>query len=355
MKLEVMLPPEDTRHNRFSYSRAAAWLRCGYAYSLRYQERLVRVIHNPPPWRGTLVHFGLSQALLFRHRGNSVRLSKSASSASINLMWKRWAEKEETAAVLDMASDAREDAERLRDESISIAERVIDRHDLLTGRWETITIGGKPLIEMDLRFDGFTCRPDWVAKDKDTGRTWLIDFKIRETIQPIEFEEWNMQAACYQHVLSRFGVHVTGSCAFQIRAMVPKTPSVNKTTKKGVRSMSRSVIATDWPTYKAALIREGMDPDEYIGMREKLNDFERLSFARRTPVEALNTFHMVGSILDAQKKGKLPVYRSITPLNCNRCEYNDFCMERLRGYDPDPSEFGLKKEDNGTDTASQQN
>lgn len=353
MTLEVILPPEEERKDRFSYSRAAAWLRCGKAYDYQYNQSLIPVINTPTPYRGTLVHFGLNWCLRFQHYGKPWHAAREASELAIRMMWERWANKEKVKNFLMFDDTLRQDAENLRDEAICIADRVIQRYQLDQGGWKTFTLpDGTPCIEKDFEFDGFTCRPDWVAYDPD-GKLWLLDFKLHNQLQPVEYEEWNLQAGCYQHVLKQHGIQVLGSCAFQIRAAVPKIPALNKTVgKDGSRTMSRSSIATDWNTYKSELIRQGLDPDDYMDMRNKLQDFERLSFHRRTDTEAENIYREVNTLLSFQKLEIVPIFRSLKPINCNRCDYKDFCLEELRGRRPEPYEFNLTKEgkeDSGTD------
>jgi hypothetical protein len=206
------------------------------------------------------------------------------------------------------------------------------RHGITSGRWETITLCGKPLVEYEMEIDmgnwNFSGRLDWVARDAETGHIWLIDFKSRKQMQPVEADETNMQMGVYQHFLAAKGIELVGTCTWQIRAAVPAIP---KTNKNG--TISRSACATDWETYSQAVVNAGFSVDDYIEMKEKLQDFERFSFTYRTLTEAHAMWVEASKILHRMRAGDLPIFRAMNALNCRGCIYKDICMETLRGND----------------------
>lgn len=321
---------------RYSYSRAALGLRCGHAHHLAYERGLTPVVDNVSLRRGTLIHAGMEAGIL-----ESSRESYDRAADRIRADFDTWKSDPRIEALLDASSELWDESIDTRDTCIAIVHRVLERFQIAEGRWKTLEVDGKPLLEYEMEVETpnytFSGRLDWVAQDTDSGHRWLIDFKSRKAMQPVEADETNAQMGVYQHLLrTKHGVTINGNCIWQIKAAVPKQP---KTNKNG--TISRSAVATDWETYSAAVIEAGLDPVDYLDMKEKLQDFDRLNFTYRSATEAEAMWKSVGGVLDAMALGKFPQYRHLNTYNCRNCAYRDHCMAELRGDDVQPLEEHL--------------
>lgn len=211
--------------------------------------------------------------------------------------------------------------------------------------WETVVHGTfGPLVERKLvhvepewgslpEFE-FIWIADWVATDKRTGLTWLIDWKARSQFMDDRHHEFNLQKMVYQFLLTiDLDLHVSGSRVAQIKPTSPATPKQNKN-----GDMSRAACATTWDRYREALLDAGLDPNDYLDMKEKLaspNDWFEWQSAYRTDHECQAAWEQIilPAILRMEQLRKTgdPV-RNLGSLDCTRmCSYKLICMETLRG------------------------
>jgi hypothetical protein len=173
-----------------------------------------------------------------------------------------------------------------------------------------------------------------VVREKATGMLFLWDYKVRTQLQPEDDEEVNFQFAVYQRILRvDYGVNVVGSICAQVFNELPKEPKLNQN-----GSMARTDIKTDWPTYSAALVANGLDPNDYLDMKDKLNgkEFWRLSKAYRKPAELEAVWNEI--VLPAVKEmasTKTPMTRTMSAWNCKGCNFRNLCLEGMRGGDVD--------------------
>lgn len=328
----------ENRSNRLSYSRISNWYRCRYAYHMQWTRGLVPRVAAQPLRRGILIHAGLESALHVHFLGIRDEDELMASTyAGVKAEYEEWADSETIKPLLEENSQLWDEAIETRDNSIMIAARAVRELGLASDRWETLVLDEMPLIEYNLeqtlassgiRFEKFEGRLDWVARDKETGHAWLMDFKTRKQMQPIEADETNLQFAIYQHLLGLRGIKLNGTATYQIRAAVPKDPKVNKN-----GSISRAACATNWETYERAVLSAGLDPYDYIEMKDKFSDFQRLDFTYRTEKEVESLWEGVMSTVADLSRDSLPVYRSMNTFNCRGCAYKEHCMESLRGGD----------------------
>lgn len=340
----------EARLERYSFSRAATYLMCPKMHDFRYVQKLLPIRDNPYLTRGQLIHIGLENATKAhyqQYRGVDVI---HAADAAILDKHKEQLNEPLLAALIDENPDIEDEFVQLMQLCQNIVKRVILAHGLDGDRWETIEYKGEPLIEYDFEvmFDGLAIhhKIDWVVYDNETKLVYEADFKTRKQFLKHEDDEYNAQHPMYMHALREHGIDVDGSMTWQIKAAEPKKPVMNKTVKKGVRSMSRTAIATDWKTYHAALIEEGLDPNDYLAMRDKLSSFEQLDQTLRTNEECANIwseYALLLSLLRDITQGAvfLPTPRALNPRTCKGCEYADLCMEQVRGHDIPESEYKL--------------
>lgn len=349
-QLTADLPP---RLERYSYSRVGAYHNCPYAYHLQFGEGLLPVTDPTPMTKGTLSHVGWEAAIRAQALGiEPSKIILEVAEIAISDTWQEWRDDPFREAIFAESPELRDDADKLLSDALAIVDRTVRRSGLLEGQWETCRDpNGKLMVEYDVAVEivspvyfVFHGKVDWVAKHVPTGYVYEIDFKNRKHLTPTEDDECNAQHGVYQHLLRTLGIDVRGGITYQIRAEVPKLPKLNKPTKANPKAMARSAISTDWDTYQAALIAEGLDPNDYQDMRDKLSDFERLSFTLRTPEEAEGMWSEFVGMASLMAQNKLPIFRRMNPYNCKGCSYKDLCMERLRGKRPAESEmkfFGL--------------
>lgn len=318
-----------TLPDRLSYSQIREWQRCRYSYSLRYLERLKTKTLEATPARGSMVHKGISAMLAGESAEGAVRQWMAD--------WlQRYGLAEEAVLVAQY--------EIIVEEAIAVLAK-FDRDQRLD-RWEPLPhpVTGKPMVDTEIVVPlegwpgGFVQYLDMVARDRETGQNWLVDFKLRGSFTSMEAEETNVQMPIYQHGLRLIGVDTVGSMAYQIRKTAPAEPKQNLPNKKtGVAAMSRAKIASDWFTYRNALLAVGLEPKDYEEeMRPKLGSvrFTELSSSFRTPREVEETWNQI--VLPASTDILLNVgtaYRHLSPINCRSCWARDLCLERLRGRD----------------------
>jgi hypothetical protein len=310
-----------------SYSQMKRFMSCPFEWHLYYQLGLRAIKLERPPTLGNFVHTGIKSAILGFDPYESISVLHEKTE-------NKWIDKLESEA-MDELLDVRTDA-------VHITKRALAWIDL--DRWETVEYNGAPLVEANLMapipgWAGFTMYLDWCAKDKETGNCWIIDWKVRSKIhgedeQAGDYEEINLQKAIYQCILLQHGIQTSGSKIGEIRAATPKEPKVNKD-----GSISRAACLTDWPTYKAAVIRHGGDPDAYLTVAAKLNDrkWENWVTTYRSPQELRNIW--INIVMPwAERMALSQVYRFVSARHlgsflCPRCWAKDFCLADLRGHD----------------------
>lgn len=271
------------------------------------------------------------------HRGLEWALSGKGSTYSGVEIWS-----EEQRKLLQELKDDEQltELDVISDKASDIADRAFKYLDI-GHKYETVHIGGKPAVEMEIGFTddtGFIFRGklDWICKDLEHGFVWLWDHKLRKSLQPDENEEFNLQMVMYHYMLKEmYGdeLNINGSCAFQIRNAVPSLPKVNKN-----GTVSRAKIATTWEVYEKFVLDKNQSPESYIEMKDKLKDIEwfRCSQSYRSQTEVDNIWYsvIVPTCTDISRNNK-HTNRTINPMTCRMCRVKELCMETLRNGDID--------------------
>lgn len=323
-------------------SQLMEWMRCRYRWHLRYERKIQSRSVQPRMDLGSAVHAGLAGATKrFADWGRAERKTMtptkegklySAAVASTREWYQAWfIEKGITEQELT-STDYRNHIEEIRTFAAQICHRTIPDLDL--PRWDILRYKGKWLVEqkisipfLDTLFYG---TPDVVAKDREKGGIWPIDYKCRASLQPVEHEEVDLQLPTYQHLLAELGIATLGAIKFQIRAAIPLEPSRNKN-----GTMSRQRIATTWPVYKAALERANLPVTEYLEMEQKLDlDFFRVDRLYRRPAEIQMIWEKIIVPMGKLWARSKTQVRHMHYLNCTGCWAREFCLAELRGEDP---------------------
>lgn len=345
-RLIQQMERQDPDLRFLSYSQAGNYKRCRYRWDL-YHRRLIRKrIDSRSRSVGSGVHEGMAAGIL---TGGDLQM--------VNTAIQTWGAKWISDLVPQPTDEEMAQIKEVAQTSLDIAVREVKALDF--DRYETVYVafpdGDWPMVEMncvvqvpeDWEWDGFRFYIDWAMRDRETGHIWIVDHKVREAFVQLEDEEMNSQAALYMGGASFFGCMTHGTATYQIRRGVPKLPSRNKSTKPGTK-VSRAKIATDWPTYRQALLDAGEDPAEYAEMEEKCGEYEwrRWNWVPRSKREVkghwldlqITGWRMADSLdHDPEEEDRDYGYndRAAHIFECRGCWARAFCIAELREDDTD--------------------
>lgn len=308
-----------------SYSRLMNYVGCKYRWDLYYNRKLRPRIEAAAPTVGSAVH---------------VALAAGIQDLSMEQALMDWADNYLAEKILETDEDIQAVNEIIKKqigETVSFAYMIAERffrNDFNKSEWEVVKFKGKdPIVESEFQvpiqgWSGFRCFVDCVLLHKDSNQMWLVDWKIRKTFTNTDLEEFNLQNAAYQYILLRHGIQTVGSITYQILQKLPSVPSLNKN-----GSMSRALIASDWDTYKQALIDNNLNPDDYAEeMIPKLTaEFSRIGRAYRNEAEIKATWkQIIQPAAWDMARTKQQITRNMSIMNCGNCWARDFCLEELR-------------------------
>lgn len=213
--------------------------------------------------------------------------------------------------------------------------------------WVTNDPQGVAYVERDLMIPlpswpgGFVVKLDAVLFDPLNELNWICDFKTRNYFTS-EDDEWsNLQNALYQAGAMLAGIEPTGTLTFQIKSAAPKQPKRNAS-----GDMSRAAVACDWKTYEAAVIAAGLDPNDYLDMKAKLEDkeFVKVIAVRRSPETLERIWNDIVEPIADQMMQALELFerrrpeaernvpRYLSPRTCNYCGVRPICHGTLKGH-----------------------
>ncbi len=352
----------ETRKTRISVSQIGTFLSCSYKWQLTYQKNLrVRSTDVGPASLGTVVHYGIAAGLREYWERTSQHLITGywELGSVIHNAINDWDEQNRTEGkttfgVVDgkpcqvpdlafyaewgaMVTNAKALALRTL-ESLELIENydVVDTEYFLGVAEELV-----PLIEFkmvqdvqgtDFEFAGVI---DAVLRNRNTGLIEVIDWKVRRSFTGLDAEQLNSQIGIYQHALRTLGVDAAVGVVYQIKNEAPKTPGLNKADKNGVQAMSRQKITTDWPTYKAALIEAGLNPEDYEDMAEKLSDVEWFRPLMVIRTERVTTALWENMVEHARRISEETRFPRSWGYPCQHCHFKEWCQAELYDYDTD--------------------
>lgn len=341
--------PKKTRTKKpdfiISYSQIRSFLKCPQKWNFAFINELAPRIENPALTKGTLIHNGLEAAWLGAFKSGE-KDRKKQWVAAIKAMKK---------AIENTLYDYLDDTTLMEEEEALVIETAQISLDVcrkafaeLFKKYEPLVIEGIPLVEYEFKIPVkrgmyFVGKIDLVAKERGTNKIWLMDYKTTKAFQPSENQQYNLQKKLYKYALNELAINTVGSIIYQIWHEPPNAPALNKPNKKtGEVEMSRALIKTDWKTYKKCLEEAGLDPENYLDMKDKLAtvEFFRESRTFISDEEAKATFDKIAfpAIMQIDKakkdheKGKFNPIRVLdhTNMGCGTCEFEELCMESLR-------------------------
>ncbi len=332
-----------------SVSQIGTFTTCQYKWHVQYQRGIrVRSHGIAPTVLGDVTHKALAAGLV-RYAELGDYATYNDLFEAINTSVEKWDNdnRPEDRQVVDIDGDniisyETDDDFYIRWEELLVkgamlAQRTLVHMNLLQD-YEVMWYQEEPLVEFRIEYEipgtdyGFVGIVDAVLFNRKTGIIEILDWKVRHKFTEMENEHIDMQVGIYQYALYALtGVHAHIGTIYQIRDEVPNVPTLNKDL-----SMSRRKIASDWPTYREALLLAGLEPDDYIDeMMPKLADTEfwrPLSVVRTLPVlEKLwdNLLEYVSQLTHTTRFPRAYGY------SCRSCAFLDLCNAELYNYDTD--------------------
>lgn len=180
-----------------------------------------------------------------------------------------------------------------------------------------------------------SCTLDKIIEDENG--LWVVERKWVKTFRSTDQMDLDGQLNRYVIAAKANGFDVLGVLVDQV-GPPPKKPSLNQPDRKtGKKLMSRAKCG-DWRTYKAALLAEGLDPEEYAEeMMEKLpycSEFRR-DYVYRSDVELANYIEDIKTKVQEVSSVNKTIYTCDDQIRCSCCQFRELCIERLKGGDVD--------------------
>lgn len=325
-----------------SRSQILDYKNCGYRWDLGYNRGIAATRLSEKMDMGSAVHMGIKYAV---HHYASAPPKRTTTArwpsqfASVQKGVAAWAKETRERLSEYLTDQHEEEIKVISNDAVGIALKALESINLPD--WEVALWQGKPVCEMEFitplaPWKGYRTIPDLVARERCDGKKapyWLIDWKTRGSFESDEAEEINLQFATMQYVMFReTNIRIEGSLLWQVKAQVPRRPEQNKDGK-----MSRAAIVTDWPTYSAALVDAGLNPIDYVDMKEKIGLVEwfRTIKQHRSMGECISTWEQIVEPTARRMATDPDVTRRFThqPFACSGCWARAFCLTELRGED----------------------
>jgi len=312
-----------------SASEIAVWKQCKQKWYWQYFMRVEPSVTHTKLAQGTMAHAGIAAALA----GDNVRAAVAKSAAELS-----------RTVALSIGEEDLDSASLLAE-----AEAEIDLVAGCVKKWDhesSYRQSGRKLIDseaawtMPIRDGSRNSMPDvtwngridaFIAVPFSPNSVWGLEAKFVGQFRTPESVELSSQLAMYLMYMQHRGIENPKLLYLQILNRLPAIPNVNKT-----GGISRSAITTDWETYKAAVVANGYDPEDYADMREKLapRRFWTEQVISR-PVERLieDRASLYDCSIELMAKRKR-IYMCDSPFLCKSCQFRDLCLETVRGRDP---------------------
>lgn len=335
---------KDAKRSELTNSRSQVldYLNCGYRWDLSYNRGIASTKVREAMDLGSSVHLAIRYGVAaYVECAKPADWKPAASVKAVAQGAAEWARSEIEARGAYLTDEMRIQIEALRDEGAIIAQRALEYFDLPS--WEVARWRGKPLFETEMMvplplWKGYRVIPDLVARPRSEGKRapyWLIDWKSRESFESDDAEEINLQFTTMQYVMEIEApeIPIDGSLLWQVKSIAPKWPKLNKD-----GTMSRALIATDWPTYKRALLEARLDPFAYADdMKPKLAGIEwfRAIKQHRTSEQCRRVWEQIVVPASERMVRDPQIIRRWVhqPFGCKGCWARDFCMAELHGED----------------------
>lgn len=317
--------------NTVSHTEVTAFRRCQMSWHYRYREGIKRNFRGVRLAKGTILHEMLNAYIAKKINRKHVGPDPWDVLEQYSVEYATYfaAEKEEYGDVIGDCG--------------KIFEGYLRKYRKDTLRYEHSEVDCYFDLPGSQRFAGFI---DKIAVDPE-GRRWIMDHKFVERI-PTESDLFlELQLLLYVWALdkSKPDLKVDGIIWDYCRSKAPRDPEVLKSGEL----TKRKDIDTDVWTYRDAIRRHKLKEEDYTEVLKNLEGKEDTFFQRiRLPKpsakmikEITDDFLETNREIQEKRKPKARCTRSMTPFNCNSCEYRPLCEGAVRGHDV---EFILKSE-----------
>ncbi len=201
---------------------------------------------------------------------------------------------------------------------------------------EPLNYGDRSEIEVRVPYKdglGFKGIIDKIPETED-GRRWIMDHKTHK-ILPDEATRY----ADIQTVLYFWGAVETGLVDPQNGGVLwdyirTKAPAVPELLKSGKGLSRRANMDTDYETYMAAILKHGLDPEDYS---DELQRAKKGVFFQRIKLPSPNR-DMVNTVVEeffdtAREMRDCTKFTRNMTRDCKSCTYFQVCQAELRGLD----------------------
>ena len=332
-------PRVDGTVEGINVSQLNEYMLCPWRWHLKFRRQITSRYVEIAPDLGSAVHAGIAGAIRFHSLATSDmgrNISKLGHLQFIAFGIRDWKKEwiKEHLGDHDLSDELNAQLDEITVTANEIAVRAIEDLDL--ERWEVVYYKKEPLVERKISIpflDGipFYGTPDVVWKDRDKGGNWVVDYKVRKVMQPVEQEEVDLQLPAYQYMLMKLGIPTAGSIKVQVRSRLPEIPSLNKN-----GTMSRQRILTTWEIYASELLKHNLKLADYQQeMQQKLDaEFFRLDRLYRNQFEITSFWDNIIVPLGRQLVESKEFIRHMhASAHCRGCWARELCLAELRGED----------------------
>jgi hypothetical protein len=355
-----------TGYTKISQSRINKWRQCRYAHHLAFNEKIEKKTPPAPLYKGKILH----ELIEARINGQDWGPVLDEYIAEFNKMFD-----EEKEVYGDLPNDLRiimEGYDKMHEDE-GLEYILLDgkraEHDF------AIKIHEGPCPVCDGA--GFTSRSSTCKKCNGTGqsgvafvgkidtvvrdshdRVWLMEHKSFTKLPDEQFRWTNQQATLYSWVMPQIGFPFPNGVLWDyIRTKVPTQP---EPLKSGGLSKAKKVDTT-YEVYLSAIHQNGLNPDDYQDILEKLkgneqNYYRRIFLPSRKAIQEPIVNDTIETAVEIHQIGELSKTRNLGR-HCSFCSYKSICQIELMGGDSDfvkkaeyrPSTYHLNVEegDNG--------
>lgn len=316
-----------------SQSGLKTWRNCHKLYDFKYIQNLEKVVKNTNLTRGSIVH------AMIEAKANGEdpweKFDQLINEERSKVFTEEYDEFEEMAETIEAIMEGYFAHYKEDDQTPVKINNQSAEHEFKL-----------PLIpEENIFFKGII---DMITKD-DKGRLWIMDHKTHKKFPSGDIAYINIQGALYAWGWQKVsGDKVNGIIWNYIKWKAPTTPEL---LKSGEMS-KRANIDTTWGVYRKALLQAGLNPDDYLDMKEKLTGKEDDFFLR---VYLPLNQDIINNVLEDAKQTALDIKHNAGKLkdrnisnNCLFCDFYNLCQAQLKGLDTElmlRSEYRPRKGD----------
>ena len=316
----LLKTPKRTENTR--YSELNTFAQCRMKWFFSYHLGLTKIYDAAPLRRGSIGHAGLAAL----DSGQDWR-------KAVDVYTKEYLD-----STPQIVSDEFNLDEDFRKDTIAQSEEVkeqIEYYEEYYPRWDKV-------LHVETQFTVKVPRAKllvngtWDGLVEMNGGVYVLERKWVGQFRTEEMFDLDAQLAIYQLAASAFGYKISGIIVDQIGPN-PKKPLLNAPDKKtGERSMSKAKKG-DWRTYSRALVAAGLDPKNYLDMKESLPSCK--PFRRNVvykPGREIDNYvlDLSSKIADLASTSKR-IYTVDDRMRCQMCSFRELCIERLKGGDVD--------------------